>query len=151
MRKFARIVRPGLAGIAASLVVALPLAVASPAQAATKCGAKKTVRVSIQYQACDSNNSSGHRVDGFAKVQNNHGSSVKIKFDDGFTVNGGSIQWSPNTPASVTVPAGASQVSDVLGFAYCHSGDSIGFVFRVWNNDTDSWGATSYATPVPCP
>ncbi|WIN00393.1 hypothetical protein ACTOB_004097 [Actinoplanes oblitus] len=143
--------RPGLAGLTAALIVALPLVVASPAQAVTRCGATKNVRVSIYYTACDSDETSAHAVAGFAKIQNNHGSAVSIRIQDGYTVNGGSIQWNPNTPSDRTVPAGASKVAGWPGWAGCHQGDTIGYVLRVWDNRTGAWGPGSFATPVTCP
>ena len=123
----------------------------SPAQAVTRCGATKTVRVSIHYTACNDNDTSGHRVAGYAKIQNNHGSAVTIKFQDGYRVNGGGVNWNPNTPANMTVAAGASKITGWPGWTGCHQGDSIGYVIRVWDNRTGVWGPGSHATPVTCP
>jgi hypothetical protein len=143
--------RRGLVGLAASLIVALPLIAASPAQAVTRCGATKTVRISIHYRACNHNDTGGHRVAGYAFVQNNHGDEVEIKVQDGYTVNGGGIVWNPNPPADITVAKGGKNYGVFPYFTGCHRGNTIGYVFRVWDNRTGGWGAGSFATPVTCP
>jgi hypothetical protein len=152
MTASARTTRRRLAGLTAALTIALPLLTASPAHAVTRCGATKTVRVSIQYRACDSDDLSGHKVKGYAKIQNNHGDKVKIEFQDGYTVNGGPIVWNPNTPpgTTFTVPKGASNLAGWPGWVGCHQGNTIGYVFRVRDNN-GAWGPGSFATPVTCP
>ncbi|ROP33756.1 hypothetical protein EDD30_6794 [Couchioplanes caeruleus] len=51
----------------------------------------------------------------------------------------------------VALPLGARKVAGWPGWVGCHEGDSIGYVFRVWDTNTGAWGPGSFATPVTCP
>ncbi|MBL7253531.1 hypothetical protein [Paractinoplanes lichenicola] len=150
MVAIARTARRSLMVPAATLIVALPLAAASPADAASACGATKTVRISIHYRACNET-LSGHKVGGIVFVQNNHGSEVELTVKDGYRINGGGIGWNPNNPQRLTVKTGGHNYAVFPYFAGCHQGNSVGYVFQVYDNRTGKWGAISYSTPVTCP
>jgi hypothetical protein len=130
-----------LLGTLASAVAASP---ASAGPDEFVCGAWKTIRVSIHYQAC--NEVWPSLVRGRIVFQNNHGSPVRVTAHLGKSVNGGPVQYL--FTRTYTLPYIGSRHSYDLYPIHCLIGDSIRAVVRVGIDG--AFGSASFSTAVIC-